>query len=254
MRPIILFTDFGAAGSYIGQVKAALLAEAPAAPVIDLVADAPAFAPKPSAYLLAALVAEMPARSVMLCVVDPGVGGPRVPMVAEIDGRLFVGPDNGLFEVVARRAAGCGLARRAHAVQAWRIVWRPGRLSATFHGRDLFAPIAGRLARGLRPEQVGCAAMDVPARADWPDDLAEIIYIDHYGNALTGLRAASVTPDRGLVVGGGGAVMNARHYAEMPEGAAFWYENSIGLVEVAVSGGRADVFLGIGVGSGVSLA
>lgn len=243
-RPIILFTDFGASGPYVGQVKAALLAEAPAAPVIDLVADAPAFAPKPSAYLLAALVAEMPDQAVMLCVVDPGVGGPRVPMVAEIDGRLFVGPDNGLFEVVARRG---------HAVRAWRIAWRPGRMSATFHGRDLFAPIAGRLARGLRPEQVGCVAIEVPSRTDWPDDLAEIIYIDHYGNALTGLRAESVECDRGLVVGGGRVVMNARHYAEVPEGTAFWYENSIGLIEVAVSGGRADIFLGIGVGMRISL-
>jgi S-adenosylmethionine hydrolase len=194
----------------------------------------------------------MPPHAVMYCVVDPGVGGSRLPMVAEIDGRLFVGPDNGLFELVARRA-NFGRERGAHAVQAWRIGWRPGRLSATFHGRDLFAPIAGRLARGLRPEQVGCVAMEFPRRPDFPDDLPEIIYVDHYGNGLTGLRAASVETDRSVVVDDTRVVMNARHYAEMPEGSAFWYENSIGLVEVAVSGGRADVILGIGVGTRVSL-
>lgn len=241
-RPIILFTDFGAAGPYVGQVKAALLAEAPSAPVIDLVADAPAFAPQPSAYLLAALAAEMPKGAVWLCVVDPGVGGDRLPLVAEIDGRLYVGPDNGLFEP---------LARRARAVRSWRISWRPGRLSATFHGRDLFSPIAGRLARGLRPEQIGCVPMDFPFRPGWPDDLAEIIYVDHYGNALTGLRASGADSSRDLKIAGQ-VVKNGRHYAEVPQGTAFWYENSIGLVEVAVSGGRANDLLAIGVGAKVA--
>lgn len=244
LRPIILFTDFGPAGPYVGQVKAALLAEAPGAPVIDLVADAPVFAPQPSAHLLAALAPDMPRPAVWVCVVDPGVGGPRLPMVAEIDQSLYVGPDNGLFEL---------LARRAHGVRAWRIAWRPGRLSATFHGRDLFAPIAGRLARGLRPEQIGCVPMDFPYRPDWPDELAQIIYVDHYGNALTGLHAAGTDPARDLIVGGR-AVRSARHYAEVPKGTVFWYENSIGLVEVAVSGGRADMFLAIGVGGEVTWA
>lgn len=242
-RAIVLFTDFGPAGPYVGQVKAALLAEAPHAPVIDLVADAPAFEPRASAYLLGALAPEMPTGAVMLCVVDPGVGTERVPMVAELDGRWFVGPDNGLFELVARRA---------RVARAWRIDWRPARLSATFHGRDLFAPMAGRLAHGLEPEQVGCSPMAMPARKDWPDDLAEIIYVDHYGNALTGLRAARLPSGAALVVGGRRFV-NARTYCDMPQGTAFWYENSMGLAEVAVSGGRADQVLAIGVGAAVSL-
>lgn len=242
-RPIVLFTDFGASGPYVGQVKAALLAEAPRAPVIDLVADAPAFDPRLSAYLLAALAPEMPAGAVMLCVVDPGVGGDRAPMVASIDGRWYVGPDNGLFELVGRRAT------RA---EAWRIDWRPARLSATFHGRDLFAPVAGRLAHGLAPAAIGCRSMAWPARADWPDDLAAIIYVDHYGNALTGLRAREVPPEA-TIAAGGRTLAHARTYGDRRPGEAFWYENSIGLIEIAVSGGRADDCLEIGVGMPVSL-
>ena len=100
---IALFTDFGLEGPYIGQVKAVLHAGAPGVPVIDLVADAPAHEPQLAAYLLAALVREFPAGTVFLGVVDPGVGGAREAVIVEADGRLYVGPHNGLFEIVLRR-------------------------------------------------------------------------------------------------------------------------------------------------------
>lgn len=103
-RPVGLFTDFGLAGPYVGQMKGRLLTLAPATAVIDLMHDAPAFDPRSAAYLLAALVPEWPADMVVMAVVDPGVGGARRPLVAEIDGRWFVGPDNGLFELLWRRA------------------------------------------------------------------------------------------------------------------------------------------------------
>ncbi|MHA1114521.1 MAG: SAM-dependent chlorinase/fluorinase, partial [Alphaproteobacteria bacterium] len=134
---IALFTDFGAAGPYTGQVKAVLAQDAPGVPVIDLIADAPACDPRAGAYLLAALAPEFPPGTVFLCVVDPGVGGPRAPLIVEADGRRFVGPDNGLFEIVTARHR--------------RIDWRPARLSTSFHGRDLFAPVAARLARAEFP-------------------------------------------------------------------------------------------------------
>ena len=100
---IVLFTDFGLAGPYTGQVSAVLHETAPAVPVIQLFADAPAAQPKPSAYLLAAYGAWFPAATVLLCVVDPGVGGARRGVIVEAGGRLYVGPDNGLFELVLRR-------------------------------------------------------------------------------------------------------------------------------------------------------
>src|SRR5687768_4824980 len=94
--PIFLFTDFGTADLYVGQVKTVLHAEAPHVPVIDLLNDAPHFNVLASAHLLAALVQRLPSGSITLAVVDPGVGGTRKPIAIEADGRWFVGPDNGL--------------------------------------------------------------------------------------------------------------------------------------------------------------
>src|SRR5215472_7547765 len=157
---IALFTDFGLAGPYTGQVMATLHHVAPRVPVVSLFADAPSARPKPSAYLLAAYAAWFPAGTVLLCVVDPGVGSARRAVVAEADGRLHVGPDNGLFDLVLRRAAGSRL---------WEITWRPPVLSASFHGRDLFAPVAARLAAGAAPADLAQPAVATPR--DWPDDL-----------------------------------------------------------------------------------
>jgi S-adenosyl-L-methionine hydrolase (adenosine-forming) len=237
---IVLFTDFGLAGPYTGQMQAALQQTAPGVPVVSLFADAPTGAPKPAAYLLAAYAAWFPAGSVFLCVVDPGVGSARRGVIIEAAGRLYVGPDNGLFELVARRAA---------ASRCWEITWRPPTLSASFHGRDLFAPAAALLARHERPAALG-RAVPPPSRPDWPDDLAEIVYIDHYGNALTGLRGGGVAEAARLVVGGQ-LVEHAPVFAAAPAGAPFWYVNSNGLVEVAVNRGRADRRLGLAVGSPV---
>jgi len=239
---IALFTDFGLNGPYTGQMKAVLQRLAPGVPVVDLFADAPSRDPRRAAYLLAAYGAWFPAGSVLLAVVDPGVGGARAPLVIEADGRFYVGPDNGLFELVRRRA------RSARVME---VTWRPEALSASFHGRDLFAPVAALLARGEsleaepRPEDFG-------RRPDWPDDLAEIVYIDHYGNALTGMRAAVLAADA-VLVAGGRPIPPARTFSAVPPGAAFWYENSNGLAEIAVNLGRADRALGLEIGCRVEV-
>ena len=101
---IVLFTDFGLQGPYTGQMKAVLHQMAPGIAIIDLFADAPAGNPKASAYLLAAYAQWFAAGTTFLCVVDPGVGGARPPVVVEADGRWYVGPGNGLFELIERRA------------------------------------------------------------------------------------------------------------------------------------------------------
>ena len=239
---IVLFTDFGLAGPYTGQVIAALQQTAPDIPVISLFGDAPSGQPRPSAYLLAAYAAWFPAGTVFLCVIDPGVGSDRRAVVAEAGGRVYVGPDNGLFEIVLRRAA---------APIVSEISWRPPSLSASFHGRDLFAPVAARLARG---ESLSAFAQSVvPTRyTDWPDDLAEIVYIDHYGSALSGLRGECVRETAQLRAGGQ-TLGYARTFSEVREGAPFWYINSNGLVEIAVNGGRADQTLGLSIGSEIEI-
>ena len=137
---IVLFTDFGTSDPYLGQVKAVLQRDAPGTPVVDALNDAPDFAVEPAAHLLAALAPRYPRGSVFLAVIDPGVGGSRDAIVLEADGRRFVGPDNGLLSVLWQRAKR-GRCRR--------ILWRPGALSSTLHGRDLFAPVAAALAYRL---------------------------------------------------------------------------------------------------------
>ena len=235
---IALFTDFGADDIYVGQMKVALLQHAaPGATLIDMLHSVPNYDARAAAHLLAALRGWYPADTVFLCVVDPGVGSERDAVVLQADGQWFVGPDNGLLSVVAARAAN---------TKTWRITWRPERLSASFHGRDLFAPVAGWVSRG---------ELDAGKLSESPglqvqlgaDDLAEVVYVDHYGNVLTGMRAGSVAKSAKLGIAGK-EVAYARVFSDVPAGQAFWYENSIGLLEVAVNGGNAAMQLGARVG------
>jgi S-adenosylmethionine hydrolase len=239
---IVLFTDFGLQGPYTGQMKAVLAQIAPGRPAIDLFADAPVGNPKASAYLLAAYAAWFPAGTVFLCVVDPGVGGTRPAIIVEADGKWYVGPGNGLFELVQRRA---------EKTQCFDIEWQPPQLSPSFHGRDLFSPVAAMLARGEPPP--GKVRKDRADRQpDWPDDLSEIVYIDHFGNAMTGLRMAMLLGGAKLAVAGQ-LLEPARTFSDRPRGEAFYYENANGLVEIAVNQGCADRDLGLSVGSPVRI-
>lgn len=239
---IFLFTDFGWSGPYVGQMKSVLAGKAPGVTVIDLMHDAPAFQPKPSAYLLAALLDHLPQDAIVCAVVDPGVGSERPGVLAHVDGRLLVGPGNGLFEIALRRAQ---LARYE------RLSREPAHLSASFHGRDFFAPTAARLARG---EQVPTAPLDPDTRPgqNWPHELAEIVYVDGYGNAMTGLSAAAL---KGApLLAAGRRLRCLRTFSEAAPGEAFWYPNSIGLAEIAVNQGSAIVELDLDIGSQIRTA
>ena len=240
---IFLFTDFGPTGPYTGQVKAVLMRAAPAVPVIDLFLDAPVCDPQLSAYLLAAYAEVFMPGDVFLCVIDPEVGTGRRPLVIYADGRWFVGPDNGLFELVRRRS------REMH---VWVIEWLPTTLSATFHARDLFAPVAARLARGESSPGVPLAP-DTMARPDWPDELSRVVYIDHYGNAMTGIRAKTLGRNASLEIQGR-PIRRGRTFADVPPGECLWYANANGLVEIAVNQGRAADVLGLKLGSPVEIA
>ena len=136
-------------------------------------------------------------------------------------------------------------------MEAWTIDWRPDRLSASFHGRDLFAPVAARLALG-EPVPGTPVPVDRVRRLGWPDDLARVVYVDIYGNVLTGLRAAVLGDDVELVVAGR-RVKRARTFGDVPAGDAIWYENSNGLAEIAVNQGRADSALGLRVGDQIEV-
>ena len=170
------------------------------------------------------------------------MGGARKPVAVLADDRWFVGPDNGLLSVVAARA---------NQAEAFAIGWKPESLSASFHGRDLFAPVAALLARGDRQ----AAGLGRKARLvdDFGEnDLAEIIYVDHYGNGMTGLRTGGLPRAARLVVGGR-RITRARVFSEVPHGEIFWYENSLGLAEIAANGASAEGKLGLLVGQTVAI-
>jgi S-adenosylmethionine hydrolase len=238
---IALATDFGSSGPYMGQMRAVLARDAPGVPVIDLFSDLPAFQPKPSAYVLAAHLGVVTPPAVVVGVVDPGVGTDRAGVLVRADNLWLCGPDNGLFALVVRRA---------RSVEAWTLPPPPPGASACFHGRDVFAPAAARVARGALPEGVRPLDSRVLDRPDWPDDLAEVVYVDFYGNAMTGLRGCSVTEDT-VLLAGGVALSRARTFGAVARGQAFHHVNSNGLVEISVNQGRADVVLGLTPGKGI---
>jgi S-adenosylmethionine hydrolase len=139
--------------------------------------------------------------------------------------------------------------RRAHGARSWRIEWQPPALSATFHGRDLFAPVAAQLARGEAPRGLPAAPTRYP---DWPDDLAEIVYVDRYGNAMTGLRAAQL-PAGAELEAAGVRIGRARTFGDVPPGGLLWYANANGLAEIAAHGASAAVRLDLAPGTKVAV-
>ena len=239
---IAIFTDFGVHGPYLGQMRAVLLSQAPAVPVVDAFPDLPPFRVQSAAYLLPAYSQYLPDNSVCVCVVDPGVGTNRRALVVRADSRWYVGPDNGLFSILIRRAT---------EVQAFEITWRPEHLSKSFHGRDLFAPVAAAIARGqqLSAEQIDATQLLMPA---WPDELMQVVYIDSYGNAITGLRSSAVRRDAILCAGGRRCEFRPT-FGEAEAATPFWYENSNGLLEIALSNGHAAATMRLRVGSEFAL-
>lgn len=233
----LLYTDFGWQGPYVGQVKAVLATRCPTHSIIDLMHDAPAFRPREAGYLLAAIVHWLKPGGVVVAVVDPGVGSARRAIAAAVNGWWIIGPDNGLLAPIINAAK----------VEHRQVLTlpTPQRASPSFHGRDVFAPAATELALH------GCIANQREivhwVGRDWPADIDQVIYVDGYGNVLTGRRAATLPCSMGPVIGGQ-PVTAARTFADVAPGTAFWYRNSIGLVEIAVNQASAAQQLGLQVG------
>jgi hypothetical protein len=242
-RPVALLTDFGYRDAYVGVMKGVLLARCPEAPVLDLTHGVPPQDLLFGALSLLAAVPYYPDNTVFLAVVDPGVGSARRPVVLRSGERLFVGPDNGLLWPAAARI-GEPEAFRLDRPEYW--LPRPG---ATFHGRDIFAPVAASLAAGHRPEELGSRIGD-PVRLEiptcrrtpaWID--GEILLVDHYGNAVTNLRPEDLDhPAPGSLLFNIGARTlrgPATHYGAVPPGEPLVVLGSLGYYEVAVNGGSA---------------
>lgn len=238
-RLIFLFTDFGLAGPYVGQMTAAILERNPHGAVVNLMHDAPAMQPDLAAYLLPACCDALPMGSIVVAVVDPGVGGERAALIVETRVLTVVGPDNGLLS----RLPGITRVRVAG--------WRPAAISASFHGRDLFAPVAAMLAAGERPATTEIEQGDMVG-ADWPGEVARVVYIDAFGNLMIGVAAKNLRKNKHIRVSHH-VIGHAETFCRARPGGLFWYRNSLGLVEIAVNGGSAAAVLALALGDKILL-
>ena len=222
-------------------MQAALHQQAPGVPVINLFSDLAPFDIQAAAYLLPAYLYGFEPGSIFLCVVDPGVGGDRPAVVVRADEQWFVGPNEGLFAM---------LARRSEKIECWQME-TPAGISSSFHGRDVFAPAAAQLARegGYTGKPIPEDRLDQP---DWPDELPQVVYVDRFGNLLTGVRASGI--DGNAILEANGHILKpARTFSSVASGEAFWYENANGLVEIAVNQGSASKMLGMNTGDTFSI-
>ena len=151
-----------------------------------------------------------------------------------------VGPVNGLLVPLLKGLDGARI---------FRVRWRPARLSASFHGRDLFLPVAAGLTRGVLLQSEPTALTDL-VNADWPSAAWRVCYVDAFGNLITGVPADQVSGSTILQVGTH-SLRAARTFDDVPPGTAFWYRNAFDLVEIAVNQGRADEVLDCGLGTDV---
>ena len=273
-RPIFFLTDFGLADTYVGVVKAVILGIAPDARIVDQTHDVPPQDVRAGAFSLMTAAPYLPDDAVVLAVVDPGVGTARRPIAMQIGERTFVGPDNGLFSWVTEeaRTPRPPLPVRGRGGPASTVVldrperWRP-TVSATFHGRDLFGPVAAHLARGVALQDVGspCDSSTLQ-RLPWPrarltrdaagqiaEAQGEIVHIDRFGNLIANLGPADLPPNPLLHVAGRRIAGLSSHF-QPDTGASSGLIALIGstlLLEIAVTNGSAGALLGVGVGASV---
>jgi S-adenosylmethionine hydrolase len=265
-RVITLLTDFGLSDTYVAQMKGVILAINPQAVVVDLTHEVRPQAVRQGAFLLETAVGAFPPDTVHVAVVDPGVGTARRALAVRAGDRWFVGPDNGLLSAAlpptARpapaEAAGGGavppvpvlLPEGIRAVELRNPRLRREPVSATFHGRDVFAPAAAHLTRGVGLDQFGPAVATLlafpPFRArPGPDGRihGRVVSIDRFGNVITDVRAEDL-PDRIVAWCRGREVRGpVRTYAEARGIAAV--VGSAGLLEIAAPGGSAAALLGV---------
>lgn len=249
---VTLLTDFGTADYFVGAMKGALLAANPGAQVIDITHEIPPHDVEAGAFALLAAFEAFPAGTIHVAVVDPGVGSARRAVAVAGAGHTFVGPDNGIFGYVYERAAPFEVFQLTD-----ESYFREG-VSTTFHGRDIFAPVAGALSRGVAAEELGPRVEDfvrLPFAAPEarPDGtlVGAVIHVDRFGNCITNVRPADLprgAADEGLRLSVGGREVNSfrRFFAEESGGRgepfAIW--GSAGLLEIAVFRDSAARVLG----------
>lgn len=255
---ITLTTDFGHKGPFVAVMKGVILARAPAAQIIDLTHEIHVHWSAEAGFWLARAYRYFPQGSVHVAVVDPGVGTARYIIAAEYDGHTFLAPDNGLLPIVfgdGDDAKVYRLDEAWHAKQDW------PKLSSTFHGRDIFAPLAADIISGrVQASDIGPAVVDIaPSLMDEAEIHGEeirgsVIAIDHFGNLITNIDGALVSPLKNPRVRAGGHTLPLlTTYGQTRPGEFLALINSFGVVEVARAEGSAADGLGLGRGAPVAI-
>lgn len=256
---ITLTTDFGTRDAFVGIMKGVILRVAPTVRIVDLTHGVPAQNVVAGAHALASAVRFFAAGTIHVAVVDPGVGTRRRALAIETDDGWLVGPDNGLLSLAAPAAK----IRRVLDVSRSRVRLRP--VSRTFHGRDVFAPVAAALAAGDDPATLGRPTHSIErlrvrtARRRGQTLIGEVIFTDVFGNLATNvtrtdLEHAAFRGRRLSITIGGHVIPLRSSYASVPAGRALALLNSSDLVEIAVNRGSAESVLGLAAGARVTIA
>ena len=253
---VTLTTDFGLKDPFVGVMKGQLAARFPAVRIIDLTHEIPAHWPAEAGFWLARSFRYFPVGTVHVAVVDPGVGSAREIAAIEADGHLFLAPDNGLLAPVADAATKVTLRHVAPDTLARLGVHAP---SATFHGRDIFAPLSAALAAGrLQPDELGGPVDElVPGWIEEPQVMAgqvngTVVTIDHFGNLITNIEPRHLRGIAHPVVRVAGREFALRRtYSDVRPGEYLALVNSFGVVEIAQAERSAAEGLGLARGAPV---
>ncbi|RLI27024.1 MAG: hypothetical protein DRO52_01405 [Candidatus Hecatellales archaeon] len=256
-RPVVsLLTDFGLKDSYVAEMKAVILSLCPRASLVDITHEVEPFNLRAAAYLLSRAAPWFPRGTVHLAIVDPGVGGGRKPLIVEAEGAVFVGPDNGILLPAARKL---GL-KRVYEIRSEKL---PKRFTEVFHGRDIFAPTAARLACGVKPSSLGVETSEfveevIPQAKILEGKIrGEIVYADRFGNLVTNigrklLEAFNVKPGSLLKVSfkerKALTVRFLQAYSQAEVGELLTLIGSWGTLEVSANQAKASEKLKVGVG------
>ncbi|HEY7424763.1 MAG TPA: SAM-dependent chlorinase/fluorinase [Gemmataceae bacterium] len=254
---ITLTTDFGSGSHYVAAAKGVLLALNPEVRLVDLSHDIPPQDLRHAAFFLLSTLPYFPPEALHVVVVDPGVGGQRSILYVELANLRVLVPDNGCWTWLIE-----GERRRPRVIRlAEKRFWR-SRVSDTFHGRDIFAPVAANLSLGLDPRQLGPVVsdwvrLDRPAPRHSSQGIAgEVLYIDHFGNLLSNIPGEALTLDdrpKCVRVAGVEVPHIVRTYSDTEPGTLLALVSSGEWLEVAVNRGSAAQLLGAGVGTPVTL-
>ena len=253
---VALLSDFGLQDAYVGVMKAAIAQINPRLTVIDLTHEIPPQNIAAARFCLLNAYPYLPAQTVCVAVVDPGVGSDRRGVAVQIGDRYFVCPDNGLLS---------GILQHSEAIVAVRLdrsqYWRTASPSYTFHGRDLFAPVGAHLANGVPLPEVGTtidpsslSRLQFPPLELRPPDIRGCVqYIDRFGNLVSNIPASSVAGKSWVVKWQGGSIPAGYTYSDRSAGELITLIGSHGWVEIAVNGGSARERLGWDYGDAIAI-